>query len=163
MQNHVIHPQVEQNISSYRQGSAESVAATDQGVSNAAFVFADHVLARLPEVVRAKLNEDDRAALARALKMPEAQHLVDFRASTRIFNKRHYVRLMVGEEKRNVDRLRQEKQISLVKTLMLIAVIGWALTTLTVVVGGVILYLLKSLAGVDIFDGPSFLHALFFD
>ena len=90
-------------------------------------------------------------------------HWVDFRASTKWFSTPLYVRILVGEEHRNRTRLEAEDQISVVKTVVLFALLGWFATTITVVFGAIAAYLIKSALGIDLIDGPSWMHDFFFD
>jgi len=118
---------------------------------------------RLPPGIRDMLSEEQLQALNRAMEPPPAAHWVDFQASTRLFRRGVYVRLLIGEERRSRARLRAEQQISLGKTLLLGAIAAWMLVTAAILALAAIAYLVKSFAGVDLMDGDSPLHRYFFD
>jgi hypothetical protein len=110
----------------------------------------------------ATLDEGQLTALRNAASQAPADRLVDFRASTRWFKQRYYVRVLIGHEKRNMTRLRQENQISVGKTILMVLLVGWLTTTTFLLFGLTALYLIKSALGIDLFEGPSFMHQFFF-
>lgn len=120
----------------------------------------DRLLARLPEAVRASLSEAQSAALKAAL--PVSDHLLDTRLSVRWLRRRYYVRVLIGHERRSLDRLARERQINLVPSLVLIASATWVIVSAAIILGIAVVYLVKSAFGFDVLDGESFLHACFF-
>ena len=120
------------------------------------------LLERLPVDVLSTLTEAQRHAIAVVMAMSARQHRVDYRVSVKWLRRRYYVRLMIGDEMRKLSRLRREHQLNLAPTLTLVLFIVWLLMSVLVAVGGVALYLMKCAFGIDLFDGPSFLHYCFF-
>lgn len=70
----------------------------------------------------------------------------------------YFFTIRFGRERRTLDRLIGEGQISLAKLSLIYTLAMWAvlgLAGLGVMVG---IYILKSIAGIDLFRGASFLH-----
>ncbi|MEQ1616438.1 MAG: hypothetical protein ABL904_27105 [Hyphomicrobiaceae bacterium] len=120
-------------------------------------------LPSLPSEGQLSFNPEQLSILSRATNTPPASHIIDFRASTRILRNAFYIRIIFGRERRNADRLRTENQISLAKSIALIAVIGWLVTTAAVIVALLVTYGIKSTIGIDLFDGASLFHGLFYE
>jgi len=94
-------------------------------------------------------------------------HLFAYRASSSLFGKRFYFSVFFGKEKRTDARLRAEGRKKPFWVVLMIALtITWMIFWLTVIslgLGVVALYLFKSGAGINLFDGHFFLHSYFFD
>jgi len=95
-----------------------------------------------------------------ATEMP--RHVIDHRASIRLLGRRYYIRLLVGPESRNALRLSDEGQISLAKAVAIMLMIAWLALPMVAFIIVLGLYALKSFIGIDLFDGSSFLHPLFY-
>ncbi len=95
------------------------------------------------------------------------KHLFSYRASSSIFGRRFYISIFFGTERRADARLEQEgRKKSFLNLLMMGLTITWVIFWITVVIIGfavVALYLLKSAAGINLFEQDSFLHPFFFD
>lgn len=75
---------------------------------------------------------------------------------------RYFVSVRLGRERRTISRLVEEGQISIARVSLAYTLAMWSvvgLVGLGVMVG---MYMLKSLAGIDLLDGPSFLHNFFY-
>ncbi len=109
-----------------------------------------------------ELTSDQLSMIAPIVRPHPRGHGYDLKASIPIFReKRVYVRLLFGSERRNDERLRREGQtafhrIALVQSAILLLVLGYSAF-------GVLCsaYILKSLIGIDLIPGPSPLHALY--
>jgi hypothetical protein len=83
-----------------------------------------------------RLTSEELQAYARALAPQRSPHWIDFKASIPIPGFGIYVALMVGRERRSLDRLRTEGQHGLAPNLIIAAVIlatvmtGWLSTML---------------------------------
>ena len=74
----------------------------------------------------------------------------------------YFFTIRFGRERRSLDRLIGEGQVSLAKLSLAYTLAIWVLAGLAglgVMVG---LYLVKSMAGINLMDGPSFLHNFMF-
>ena len=105
----------------------------------------------------------DQLRLVAHIVQPKSRgHGVDLKASVPLLlRKRMYVRLLFGIERRNEQRIRLEGQTSLHRVAFVqstIVMLFFGYSAFGVLCSA---YLLKSLLGVDLFDGPSPLHALF--
>ncbi len=100
---------------------------------------------------------------ANAVPLRGSAHVIDCRVSLPVFGHRYYFACFVGREQRSLERLAEEHQRK-----------SWLHTafTLTAVAVGIstglmctlaMAYLVKSLAGIDLFEDHFFLHHLFFN
>ena len=89
-------------------------------------------------------------------------HALDYRISFRLLGLRLYFVLLAGIEQRSPHRLHQAGQLRsttlLAAKLVLLMVMLLGLITMLMAAGIVGLYIVKSLAGIDLFEGESFLH-----
>lgn len=123
-----------------------------------------HVIRRIPIEVINALPAPMVISLAEAMLPQVADHIIDYRASSSLFGKGIYLRLMIGKERRSRERLLAEKQIGLTKLLALFAICGWIATTSIILIVVVLSYLIKSELGIDLMkDDWSFLHELFYE
>lgn len=94
-------------------------------------------------------------------------HAFAYRASSSLFGKRFYFSIFFGKEKRSDARLEADGRKKPFWVLMVMAfTIAWIIFWLTIVslgLGVVVVYLLKSGIGIDLFEQNSFLHDYFFD
>lgn len=90
-------------------------------------------------------------------------HSIDFRTSLSFFGIPFYVTFLMGRERRSRERLAMEGQTQVhrvaIAHIILTVLIGLSLLAAV----GCILYLVKSAVGIDLFDGNSSLHELFFE
>lgn len=121
----------------------------------------------IPADIRACLSSEQIGRLTIMLTPPQARHSYTYRASTSWFGERFYLAIFMGREQRRPDRLDQEDcERSLLALLMNIASIALVISVLLIFLIGaafVLAYLLKSAAGIDLFEEHSFLHHFFFD
>jgi hypothetical protein len=68
-------------------------------------------LARLPSTMVRRLTPEELAAYSRALAPQRSPHWIDFKTSIPLPGLGVYVALMIGRERRNRERLRQEGQL----------------------------------------------------
>lgn len=80
-------------------------------------------LDRLPPELASRLTPEERAAFAAALAPQRSPHWLDLKASLPIPGFGIYIALMVGRERRNPDRLRQEGQRRLAPNLLVAAIL----------------------------------------
>ena len=136
---------------------------------DAAFVSdatAHKVAGQIPADIRAALTPAQLARLvclvADLAAPPRAGHVIAYRASTRFLGQEIYLALFSGAERRAPDRLEQTRQKRSLIYLLFHLTMG-CLTLLALLAGAaVVLYLVKSFLGIDLFDGPSFLHEYVF-
>ena len=117
----------------------------------------------LPPTLVDQLTLDDLQRLAAAVDRPSAQHIMDYRLSLPFGTRRFYVRLLCGRERRKLSRLIAEGQTNPWLTLAAAVLLFWFMITVSLVFLTIGLYLLKTVLGIDLFDGPSFLHRILFD
>jgi len=93
-------------------------------------------------------------------------HSFAYRLSSSIFGKRFYVALFIGPEQRSEERLELEEQRgSLLGFFFDVSTMAFLIVFALIFVTGasvVIAYLIKTAAGIDLFEGPSIFHAFFF-
>ena len=94
-------------------------------------------LDRLPAHLADRLTAEERAAYAAALAPQRSPHWLDLKASLPIPGFGIYIALMVGRERRNPSRLRQEGQRSLTPNLIVAGVL-----LATIIAGSVVAMLL---------------------
>lgn len=89
-------------------------------------------------------------------------HTVAYRASVPLLGRRYYLAFFVGYEQRSPWRVQKDGQrrswLHVVLGVSAALMFASALLMSTLATG----YLLKSLLGIDLFDGHFFLHSLFF-
>ncbi len=108
------------------------------------------LLARMPADVAGSFSEQQLAHLRVALGARQwGKHQLDFRGTLRLFGWRYYYVLVAGRNLRDGQRARQQ-----LSRLMLALIIS-VLLVLSTVLGLLVLYLVKSALGIDIFDGFS--------
>lgn len=100
-------------------------------------------------------------AIARTRPSPD-RHKTDFRVSLPFFGRRYYLRFLGGIEQRNDGRLQREGQSCPRRQSLAYTVLLSVLVSSGLVAGVVILYFLKSVLGVDLFQDHSIIHNLIF-
>lgn len=112
-------------------------------------------LERLPPHLASRLTPEERAAYASALTPRRSPHWLDLKASLPIPGFGIYIALMVGRERRNPERLRQEGQRHLAPNLIVAAIL-----LATVIAGSVAaLLLIKGLQMLATQGNPAWSHA----
>ena len=108
------------------------------------------LLSRMPADVAASFTEQQLAHLRVALGARQwGKHQLDFRGTLRIFHWRYYYVLVAGRNLRGGQRSQQQ-----LSRLMLAVIISMLLIC-SAGLGLLVLYLLKSALGIDLFDGFS--------
>jgi hypothetical protein len=124
--------------------------ATDQKISNQPAII--KLLSRMPEEVAASFTDEQLTHLLTAVgSRGWGKHKVDFRGTFKLpfYQWRYYYVLLAGKNYRELSR--QEKRMSLVIT----AVASSLFLTFSAVLGLLVLYLIKSALGIDLFPGFS--------
>jgi hypothetical protein len=119
------------------------------------------LLAKMPPGVLATFSPAQLHALAQSAERASAPHLMDFLVSLPFLGRRYYLRLYVGRERRSYERLLREGQISLGRVLLVWSWLAWMILSLVALGTVVMLYVLKSQLGINIFQGQSPLHFLY--
>ena len=70
----------------------------------------------------------------------------------------YYLNIRFGQERRSVGRLIEEGQLSVRKVSLIYTLALWAVFGFICLGVMVAIYLMKSVAGIDLFQGTSFLH-----
>ena len=112
----------------------------------------------IPQHIWDTLTDHQKTAIHTAIADRATNHIAAVRSSFRIAGRRYYLALLFGHERRSVERLRREGQLDPEEVSIIFMILG----TLTLVYGFMLLilvvYMIKSLLGIDIMDGPSPLH-----
>lgn len=120
------------------------------------------MIAGLPRDVQHTLTRAQLAAISEAMQPQVPTHLVQFRVSLPFIWRRYYLAFFFGRERRNLQRLRHEGQLSVRLTSVVLSLFaGLALSTALVAVA-LGAYIIKSALGIDLLDGPSILHDFVF-
>ena len=118
------------------------------------------LFAGLPHDVQASMSPAQLAALSRVMQPQSDSRRL--RVSLPVFGRRYYLAVFLGRERRGLQRLRQEGQLSIpLISVVMFVLAGLALPSLIAIIL-LATYLLKSVLGIDLLDGPSLLHDLFF-
>lgn len=116
------------------------------------------LLNQIPKPLRAMFTAEQFGVLSRATATPAARHLVDYRVSIPFFGRRFYAVVLFGRERRDLQRLGNEGQLSSWRVQIayyaLIVGVAGVFTLFTIIA----LYVAKSALGIDLSDGPSVLH-----
>lgn len=103
-----------------------------------------------------------QALLSLTRREQATRHAIDYRVSVpTLFWGSWYVVLLAGRERRNATRLAAEGQTSLGRRTLLISIMLGTALALAAFGALCLIYLAKSVAGVDLLPGPSPLHALY--
>lgn len=114
-------------------------------------LFISKLLERMPNDVSDSFSEKQLSYLKTAIGARSwGQHRIDLRGTIGLFHWRYYFVFLFGRNRRELSRL--ENQL----TLWGKAVFLTLFLSISTVLGVVILYLLKSAAGIDIFPNFSF-------
>ena len=123
------------------------------------------LMAAVPQSATAAFTSAHLAALDVALaqtRQHPANHRIDFRASLPFFRKRYYVVLLAGKERRSLARIRRDGQDDTWRLSLAYGLLMTVVASCTMFCVVVVLYLVKSMLGIDIFPEHSWLHGLFF-
>ena len=106
---------------------------------------------RLPEELRESFTEEQLEALKLAFGTRSwGKHSVDLRGTVKFWHRRYYFVFLAGRNYRQLSRLEQELSLLGKATVLAAILLACGL------VGLVLLYLLKSALGIDIFPDYSF-------
>ncbi|MDC7827712.1 MULTISPECIES: hypothetical protein [Pseudomonas] len=106
---------------------------------------------RLPEALRETFTEEQLEALKLAFGTRSwGKHSVDLRGTVKFWHRRYYFVFLAGRNYRQLSRLEQELSLLGKATVLAAILLACGL------VGLVLLYLLKSALGIDIFPDYSF-------
>lgn len=112
--------------------------------------FENGLMQRLPADIRASFTREQIDALRVAFGARTwGQHPLDLRGTLNLWRWRYYYVLLAGRNRR--DLTRREQQLSALIRAVLVA----GFLTFSTLTGLLVLYLLKSAAGIDIFPGFS--------
>lgn len=119
------------------------------------------LLGAMTTKARAQFTPQHLAALEVAITRSRPRpdyHKADLRVSVPFFGKRYYMRFLAGTERRSKSRLEHEGQNRLSRQSLMVTVLisGVVTTALIAMIFG--FYILKTLAGVDIFEDHSLFH-----
>lgn len=127
-------------------------SADDRQPVDAPIINDEPLLQRLPEAFLVTLNARQLAALKGSLAPPRASpHRVDFRVSLPWFGGRYYVVLLAGDERRSVDRLRLEGQLTVGRIAATYSAAMFMVVTLLIVSGAGVIFSISKLTD----DAPS--------
>lgn len=106
---------------------------------------------RLPEELRETFTEEQLEALKLAFGTRSwGKHSVDLRGTVKFWHRRYYFVFLAGRNYRQLSRLEQELSLLGKATVLAVILLACGL------VGLLLLYLLKSALGIDIFPDYSF-------
>lgn len=118
------------------------------------------IAARIPQNIWNTLTDVQKAAIHAAIANRSNSHIASLRTSIRLAGRRYYLALFFGHERRNVQRLRDEGQLDHAEVSFIFIVLGVLLLIFGIMFVGLFVYMVKSILGIDIMDGPSPLHGL---
>ncbi len=116
----------------------------------------------IPADIRASLSPAQLADLTRLLAQRPTEHAFAYRVSTSFFGQPIYLALFSGVEQRSPMRVTSAGQRRSQVNLLVKAGLVYLIVSAVLVTGAAMLYVLKSSLGLDLFDGPSFMHRFFF-
>ncbi len=123
------------------------------------------LLSGLPMGARVFFTPEQLAALdvaiVRTRQRPNT-HKIDYRVSVPLFGRRYYFVLLAGKERRTLARIRSEGHTETWRLTL-----AYAILMSAIVMGGIVailalLYVVKSMVGIDFFDQHSVLHDLLY-
>ena len=119
-------------------------------------------LTAVPADMRARLTPEQVARLDGMLASRSTAHAFDYRASSTFLGRRFYLALFAGAEARSACRLEREGlSRNLASVLFDVATFCLGMSALICFVTGMVVigaYIIKSALGIDLMEGPSFLH-----
>jgi len=124
------------------------------------------VLARVPTHIHATFTPEQIEALDAASQEIGASHLVAYRAALPGWRKRYYLAVFVGLDRRrkltSFERLLRSGMRQTATRRLILSTLALLLVLLLLFSLFCGLYVLKSLAGIDVFKGHSFLHDILY-
>ncbi len=114
----------------------------------------------IPADIHRALTPAQMLALLAAVKPVPVRHALALRASFRGLEKRYYTAFFFGEDGRNIERLRAEGQLDAIPVGVTFFVLIAALAAYGLVPLLFLVYMVKSMLGLDLMDGPSPIHTL---
>lgn len=149
---------------------AKPIAAAAAEVATAADDHADasagERASAVPADMRARLTPEQAARLEHMLATRSTAHAFDYRASTSFLGRRFYLAVLAGAEARSSSRLDQEGlSRRLPSVLFDVAMFCLGTSVLICLATGIAVvwaYVAKSALGIDLTEGPSFLHDLLY-
>ena len=118
------------------------------------------IASRLPQNIWDTLTDVQKTAIHAAITNRANNHIASLRSSIRLAGRRYYLAFFFGHERRNVERLRDEGQLDRGEVSFIYIVLGILMLIFGIMFIVLFVYMVKSLLGIDIMDGPSPLHAL---
>lgn len=112
--------------------------------------FLEKFFERIPENISDSLTTDQRIAIESAVNQQWASHPIDIRHSFGFWRWRYFFVFLAGRDRRALTR-RQERFFTLAEFYLLIGFLA-----LSTVLGLLVLYLIKSWLGIDVFPNFSF-------
>lgn len=108
------------------------------------------LLNRMPEVVQESFSEEQLIHLKVAIGARQGgRHTVDFRGVVKFFKYRYYFVFLAGRNRRELNE--NEKKVAWIFQVVLIS----TFTFVSIIVIALILYLVKSALGINLFEGFS--------
>ncbi len=123
------------------------------------------LITALPLHARATFTSEQLAALDVAVARTRPRrnrHGFDYRVSLPLLGRRYYFVFLAGRERRSLSRIRGDGENTTWRLSMAYAMMMSAIAMGGLVVAVLLLYVVKSMAGIDLFDEHSFLHGLFY-
>ena len=118
------------------------------------------IASRIPQTIWNTLTDVQKSAVHAAITDRGNTHIASLRSSFRVAGRRYYLALFFGHERRSLERLRNEGQLDPGEVSFVYIVLGVLMLIFGIIFIGLFVYMVKSLLGIDIMDGPSPLHAL---
>ena len=118
------------------------------------------IASRIPQTIWNTLTDVQKSAVHAAITDRGNTHIASLRSSFRVAGRRYYLALFFGHERRSLERLRNEGQLDPGEVSFIYIVLGVLMLIFGIIFIGLFVYMVKSLLGIDIMDGPSPLHAL---
>ena len=123
------------------------------------------IISALPICCKTKFTPELLSALdvamARTRQRPNS-HKIDYRVSVPVFGRRYYIVLLAGKERRTIARISSEGHNKTWRITLAYAILMSALACAGLVGIIVLLYFVKTMVGVDLFEQNSILHGLFY-
>lgn len=123
------------------------------------------LLAAIPLGAGARFTPGQLAALdvavARTRPRP-TKHKIDYRVSLPVLGRRYYFVFLAGKERRTNARISKDRQNTAWRLSLAYAILLSVIATGAMLAIIVLLYVVKSMAGIDLFEEHSILHGLLY-
>lgn len=123
------------------------------------------LVAALPPAASARFTPEHLAALDVAISRTRPRpgtHKLDYRVSLPFFGRRYYFVLLGGRERRSRARIASDGQDASWRLSLAYGVLFTVVASAGMFAVMILLYVVKSLLGIDIFEQHSWLHSLIF-